>query len=108
MHMLDVVLLLLATTVIALLFWELHRCNIGAYAQVFLLFVLRSGVMRWGDLVSSPLRSRLLSARAAMLLPSPQALLPSTLLALRVSASGGVKCKGVVRSKQKGLWGPNR
>ena len=30
MHILDVLLLLLATTVIAPLFWELHRCNNGA------------------------------------------------------------------------------
>ena len=42
MHILDVLILmqildvLLATTVIAPLCWELHRCNIGALAQVCL------------------------------------------------------------------------
>ena len=35
MHILDVLLLqLLATTVIALLFWELYHCDNGAQAQV--------------------------------------------------------------------------
>ena len=39
MHILDILLLLLlATTVIALLFWELHRCNNGRQAQVRIIY----------------------------------------------------------------------